>query len=70
MNEATFSDRWRDMQSQIHHWWGRLTDEDLELADGQPEQIIRRLQERYDCTYEEAEREFDARIRDAELTHG
>jgi hypothetical protein len=53
------------MQDQIHDWWDRLTDEDLEDADGQPEQIIRRLQERYGCSYEEAEREFYTRIREA-----
>lgn len=38
------------MRGQIGEWWGDLTDEDLDSIDGNQEQLIRVLQNRYGYT--------------------
>ena len=38
------------MRGQISEWWDDLTDEDLDRIDGNPDQLITVLQERYGYT--------------------
>jgi len=45
-------------------WWGKLTDDDLEQAAGNAEQIVGLLQQKYGYTREAAEEEFNRRIAD------
>jgi uncharacterized protein YjbJ (UPF0337 family) len=37
--------------------WGKLTDDDIDVINGQEEQLIGRIQERYGIAKEEAQRQ-------------
>jgi uncharacterized protein YjbJ (UPF0337 family) len=50
------------MRGQVKEWWGKLTDDELEQANGNAEQIVGLLQQKYGYTLEAAEEEFNRRI--------
>lgn len=62
MNKDIFEGKWKEMRGQIKEWWGDLTDDELEQAAGNSEQIIGLLQQKYGYTREHAEQEFNKRI--------
>jgi uncharacterized protein YjbJ (UPF0337 family) len=62
MNNDIFKGKWKEMQGQIKEWWGKLTDDELEQAAGNAEQIVGLLQQKYGYTREHAEEEFNRRI--------
>ncbi|HJW90221.1 MAG TPA: CsbD family protein [Anaerolineales bacterium] len=64
MNKDIFEGKWKEMRGQIKEWWGKLTDDDLEQAAGNAEQIIGLLQQKYGYTRERAEEEFNRRIKE------
>ena len=64
MNKDIFEGRWKEMRGQVKAWWGKLTDDDLEQAGGNVEQIVGLLQQKYGYTRERAEEEFNRRIQD------
>ena len=64
MNQDVFEGKWKEMRGQLKEWWGELTDDDLEKANGQAEQIVGLLQQKYGYTHEAAEEEFNKRIKD------
>ena len=64
MNKDIFAGQWKEMRGQIKQWWGILTDDDLEQAGGNAEQIVGLLQQKYGYTRQHAEEEFDRRIKE------
>jgi uncharacterized protein YjbJ (UPF0337 family) len=62
MNKDIFEGKWKEMRGQIKEWWGKLTDDELEQANGNAEQIVGLLQQKYGYTREAAEKEFNRRI--------
>jgi len=64
MNQDVFEGKWKEMRGQLKEWWGELTDDDLEKANGQADQIVGLLQQKYGYTHEAAEEEFNKRIKD------
>jgi len=62
MNADIFEGKWKEMKGQIKEWWGKLTDDDLEQANGKAEQIVGLLQQKYGYTREAAEEEFNRRL--------
>ena len=64
MNEDIFEGKWKEMRGQIKEWWGKLTDDDLEQAAGNTEQIIGLLQQKYGYTRQSAEEEFNRRMKE------
>jgi len=65
MNKDIFEGKWKEMRGQVKEWWGKLTDDELEQAAGNTEQIIGLLQQKYGYTREHAEEEFNRRIAEA-----
>lgn len=65
MNQDVFEGKWKEMRGQVKEWWGKLTDDDLEQAAGNAEQIVGLLQQKYGYTRERAEEEFNRRIKEA-----
>jgi uncharacterized protein YjbJ (UPF0337 family) len=59
MNTDTIKGNWKQFKGKIKEQWGKLTDDDLVAINGQQEQLIGKLQERYGYTKEQAEREFE-----------
>jgi uncharacterized protein YjbJ (UPF0337 family) len=64
LNKDIFEGKWKEMRGQIKGWWGKLTNDDLELAGGNVEQIVGLLQQKYGYTRQNAEEEFNRRIMD------
>jgi uncharacterized protein YjbJ (UPF0337 family) len=63
MNNDIFQGKWKEMRGQLKEWWGKLTDDELEQAAGNAEQIVGLLQQKYGYTRERAEEEFNRRIK-------
>jgi len=64
MNKDIFEGKWKEMRGQVKEWWGKLSDDELEQAAGNAEQIVGLLQQKYGYTREKAEEEFNRRIKD------
>jgi uncharacterized protein YjbJ (UPF0337 family) len=63
MNEDVFKGKWRQLKGEIKSQWGKLTDDDLDRAEGDTEKLVGRVQERYGYQREEAKREVDDFVR-------
>ena len=50
---------WNMLKGKLREKWGKLTDDDFEIAAGRRDQLVGRLQERYGYAKEEAERRVD-----------
>jgi len=65
MNKDIFEGKWKQMRGQVREWWGKLTDDELEQAGGKADQLIALLQQKYGYSREQAEQEFDRRLKEA-----
>lgn len=62
MNEDKIKGQWKQLVGKLKARWGKLTDDDLAVADGNAEYLAGKLQERYGIARDEAARqirEFD-----------
>jgi uncharacterized protein YjbJ (UPF0337 family) len=59
MNWDRIEGKWKQYRGQVKENWGKLTDDDLDIIDGQRQQLVGRIQERYGIAKEEAEEEVD-----------
>ena len=59
MNWDQISGQWKQMKGKAKVQWGKLTDDDLDILDGQRDQLVGRIQERYGIDKDEAERQVD-----------
>jgi len=57
MNWDQIKGNWTEMKGKVRAKWGDLNDDDLEKIEGNREQLIGRLQQRYGMEKERAERE-------------
>ena len=64
MNKDILEGKWKQMRGQAKEWWGKLTDDDLDRAAGKSEQLIGLLQQKYGYTREQAEEEFNRRLKE------
>ena len=64
MNKDIFEGKWKEMRGQMKEWWGEITDDELEQAAGNADQIVGLLQQKYGYTREKAEKEFNQRLED------
>jgi uncharacterized protein YjbJ (UPF0337 family) len=62
MNKDIFEGKWKEMRGQFKEWWGKLTDDDLEQAGGNAEQIVGLLQQKYGYTRQSAEEEVNKHV--------
>ena len=65
MNNNVFEGKWKQIRGQAKLWWGKLTDDDLEKVGGKFDQLIGLLQEKYGYTQQQAEEEFNRRLKEA-----
>lgn len=59
MNNDQIAGMWKQMKGDAKVAWGKLTDDDLDIAEGHKDRLTGKLQERYGRTKEEAQREVD-----------
>jgi len=63
MNEDILKGKWRQIKGEVKSRWGKLTDDDMDRAEGDAEKLIGRVQERYGYQRDEAQREVDDFLR-------
>lgn len=62
MNEDKVKGQWKQLRGKVKARWGKLTDDDLDVAEGNSDYLAGRLQERYGIARDEAAkqvREFE-----------
>jgi len=59
MNKDILAGKWKQVQGEVKKQWGKLTDDDLTVIEGQRDKLIGLVQERYGYAREQAEREVD-----------
>lgn len=60
MNSDTLHGKWMQLRGEVKRQWGKLTDDDLQVIDGNVDKLVGKLQERYGYSKEEAQREAEA----------
>ena len=60
MNWDRIEGQWKQLKGAAKQQWGKLTDDDLDIAEGNRDKLIGRIQERYGCARDEAERQVEA----------
>lgn len=60
MNREQLEGNWKQLKGAVKEKWGKLTDDDLTIAEGKADKLMGRLQERYGLTKEAAEKELEA----------
>ena len=51
------SGKWKQAKGKVQQQWGKLTDDDLDVINGQRKELIGKVQERYGIAKEEAEKQ-------------
>lgn len=59
MNEAILRGKWNQMKGTVKEQWGKLTDDDVTQTEGNYDQLVGKIQERYGYSKERAQREGD-----------
>ena len=65
MNEDKLKGQWKQLAGKVKAQWGKLTDDDLKIADGNSEYLTGKIQERYGIARDEAKkqvRDFSSRL--------
>lgn len=57
MNQDRIAGQWKQLAGKIKAQWGKLTDDDVALADGNSEYLAGKLQERYGIAKDEAQKQ-------------
>lgn len=66
MNKDVFEGKWKQIRGEAKSWWGKLTDDDLDRADGKFDVLTGIIQEKYGYTREAAVDEIDKRVTEYE----
>lgn len=59
MNWDIIGGNWKQFKGNVQTQWGKLTDDDLDVVEGNREKLAGRIQEKYGIAREEAERQVD-----------
>jgi uncharacterized protein YjbJ (UPF0337 family) len=59
MNEDKIKGQWKQLAGRLKAKWGKLTDDDLTVAEGNSEYLAGRIQERYGIARDEAKKQVD-----------
>ncbi len=68
MNSDIIKGKWKQLNGKIKTQWGKLTDDDLTVAEGTREYLAGKVQERYGLTKEAALKQvedFEKTIKDS-----
>ena len=59
MNWDRIEGNWKQAKGKVQEQWGKLTDDDIDVAAGKREQLAGSIQNRYGIAKDEAERQVD-----------
>lgn len=62
MNRDIFEGKWRQFRGKIKHAWGDLTDDELDHVEGDYDEFVGLLQEKYGWERERVEDEINRRL--------
>jgi len=60
MNWDQVEGKWKQFKGSAKENWGKLTDDDLDQAEGKRDKLVGKIQEKYGIAKEEAEKQVDA----------
>lgn len=63
MNWDQVQGKWKQYKGQLRTKWGKLTDSDLDVIEGNRQQLVGKIQEYYGLTKEVAEKQVDEFVR-------
>ena len=58
MNKDIIAGKWTQMKGKLKEKWGDLTDDDVDVAEGNAQYLAGKLQERYGWAKDRAEQEI------------
>jgi uncharacterized protein YjbJ (UPF0337 family) len=58
MDANIFKGKWKQLRGETQKQWGKLTNDDMDVIDGEREKLIGKLQERYGYAKDRAEKEY------------
>ena len=58
MNWDRIEGNWKKFKGNVKEQWGKLTDDDLDVAAGKRDQLSGKIQERYGIAKDEADRQI------------
>ncbi|MGX1100366.1 CsbD family protein [Amorphus sp. MBR-141] len=59
MNWDQIQGQWKQFTGNVQSQWGKLTNDDLDVVEGDRQRLAGKIQERYGVEKEEAERQID-----------
>jgi uncharacterized protein YjbJ (UPF0337 family) len=59
MNRDTMEGNWTEFKGKIQKQWGKLTNDDLDVIEGDRKQLAGRIQQRYGYAKDQAQKEVD-----------
>jgi uncharacterized protein YjbJ (UPF0337 family) len=59
MNSDRAEGKWKQMKGALKEKWGKLTDDDLKIIEGNRDQLVGRVQERYGMAKDEAHKQVE-----------
>jgi uncharacterized protein YjbJ (UPF0337 family) len=62
MNKDVLEGKWKQIRGEAKGWWGKLTDDDLDRANGKFDVLAGLLQQKYGYTRQRAADEIDKRV--------
>jgi len=57
MNEDRIQGKWKQLSGTLKEKWGKLTEDDLKVVEGNSEYLAGKIQERYGVAKDEAEKQ-------------
>lgn len=60
MNTQTLKGDWKQLKGQVKEAFGKLTDDDLLMAEGNADQLVGTIQKRYGYTRDQAQQAWDS----------
>jgi uncharacterized protein YjbJ (UPF0337 family) len=57
MNWDRVEGNWKQFTGKVREKWGKLTDDDLQVINGQQDPLVGRIQERYGVAKDEAQKQ-------------
>ena len=64
MNNDVIEGNWTQMKGHVKQFWAKLTDDEIDKIDGQFEEFVGRVQERYGYSKEDARNKVNEFLKD------
>lgn len=69
MNHDRIEGRWKQLLGKVREYWGRMTDDDLDVIAGRRDQLLGRIQQRHGLARDQAGKHKDWHGREAQRAH-